>query len=91
MSIFTGIVLYLMIYWVALFAVLPWGNRAPEGDELTVGHAGSAPVNPNLKKKFIATAVVAAILWGIVFALIKMDVIDFYQIARTMSQEDLKP
>ena len=65
MSIFTGIVLYLMIYWVALFAVLPWGNRAPEGDELTVGHAGSAPVNPNLKKKFIATAVVAAILWGI--------------------------
>lgn len=91
MGIFTGIVLYALIYWVALFAVLPWGNRAPEGDELQSGNATSAPVNPRLKQKFIATAVVAAVLWGIVFALIKMDVIDFYQIARTMSQEDLKP
>jgi predicted secreted protein len=91
MSVFTGIILYSLIYWVALFAVLPWGNRAPEGDELQAGNATSAPVDPRLKQKFIATAVVAAILWGIVFALIQMDVIDFYQIARTMSQEDVKP
>jgi predicted secreted protein len=70
--------------------VLPWGNRAPEPDELTVGHAGSAPVNPHIKQKFLITAVVAAVCWCIVFALIKMDLIDFYEIARTMSQEDLK-
>ncbi len=89
MSVFTGIVLYLMIYWTALFAVLPWGVRAPEGDELQAGHASGAPVNPRIKEKFIITALVAAVIWGIVFALIRFEVIDFYGIARHMSEEDL--
>lgn len=89
MSVFTGIVLYLMIYWTALFAILPWGVRAPEGDELQEGHASGAPVNPRIKEKFLVTALVAAMVWGIVFALIHFDVINFYDIARHMSEEDL--
>lgn len=88
MSVFTGIVLYLVIYWLAIFAVLPFGNKAPE--EVAEGHVHSAPENPRLKQKFIATAFVAAMLWLIVFALVKMDVLDFYEIARQMSEEDLK-
>lgn len=87
MSVFTGIILYLMIYWTVLFCVLPWGNRAP--DDLVEGHAGSAPANPRIKQKFMITGVVAAIIWGIVFALIQLGVIDFYDIARHMSEEDL--
>ena len=30
MSVFTGIIVYLLIFWTVLFTVLPWGNRAPE-------------------------------------------------------------
>lgn len=89
MSVFTGIVLYLMIYWTALFAILPWGVRAPEEDELQLGNSTGAPVNPRIKQKFLITAVVAAVIWGIVFALIQYEVIDFYGIARHMSEEDL--
>lgn len=89
MNLFTGIILYLLLFWTSLFAVLPWGNRPPEGEELQSGNAGSAPVNPRIKQKFMATAVVAAILWGIVFALIHFGVIDFYGIARQMSEEDI--
>jgi predicted secreted protein len=87
MNVFTGIILYMMIYWVAIFAVLPFGNKAPEVVE--EGNVHSAPENPHLLGKFIATGIVAAILWLIVFVLIKMDVIDFYDIAKHMSEEDL--
>lgn len=90
MSVFTGIILYLLLFWTSLFAVLPWGNRAPDGDELQLGHAGSAPVNPRIKQKFMITAGLAAILWLVVFTLIHFGVIDFYGIARHMSEEDLR-
>lgn len=87
MSIFTGIILYLMLYWLAIFVVLPWGNQPPEHVE--TGHFTGAPANPRLKQKFIITGFVAAALWVVVFVLIKMDVIDFYEIARRMSEEDV--
>ncbi len=86
MSIFTGIILYLMIYWLAIFAVLPFGNKPVDEPEL--GNATGAPANPRMKQKFLITAMVAAVIWLIVFFLIKFDVIDFYAIARQMTEED---
>ncbi len=86
MTIFTGIIVYLMIFWTALFVVLPWGNRAPEEKE--AGMAGSAPANPRIKQKFLITFVFSTILWGIIFTLIQMEVIDFYEISRQMVKED---
>lgn len=88
MSLFTGFVLYLIIFWVTLFAVLPWGNR-PHG-ETRHGTAGSAPENPRIGRKFLVTAGISAVLWGIVFALIQMDVLDFYDLAAQMAAEDGK-
>lgn len=86
MSIFTGIILYLMIYWLCIFAVLPFGNKPAE--DVLEGNVHSAPANPRMVKKFIATGILAAILWVIVFLLIYFDVIDFYDIARQMAEED---
>lgn len=90
MNLFTGIILYIMIYWLMLFVVLPWGNRPLAESDVEVGNSSSAPANPRLKKKFIATGVVAAVIWLIVFLLIYFDVIDFYEIAKEMRQEDLR-
>ncbi len=86
MTIFTGIIVYLMIFWTTLFVVLPWGNRAPEDKE--EGMAGSAPVNPRIKQKFLVTFGISTIIWAIIFTLIQMQVIDFYEISRQMVQED---
>lgn len=87
MSVFTGIILYIMIYWLMLFAVLPFGNKP--SDDVEMGNASSAPHNPRIKQKFIATAFVAAIVWTIAFLMIYFEVIDFYEIARQMTEEDL--
>ena len=55
-----------------------------------VGNAPSAPANPRLKQKFIATAVVAAIIWIIIEVLIVSDVISFHDAARSLSEEVMR-
>lgn len=86
MSVFTGIIVYLLIFWTVLFTVLPWGNRAPERQ--TEGMAGSAPANPRIKKKFLITFLVSSLIWAIISVLIHIEVIDFYEISRQMVAED---
>jgi predicted secreted protein len=73
----TGIAIYLTLWWTVLFAVLPLGNRtyAEEGLDVPGGGEPGAPVNPNLKKKFITTTWVAAVLWLILFAVIKFGLV----------------
>lgn len=86
MSIFSGIVVYLITFWTVLFAVLPWGNHAQEVPE--GGQAGGAPINPRIKQKFIATALISAVIWVIVFLMVHFEVIHFRDIARAMFEED---
>lgn len=86
MTIFAGIVVYLLVFWTILFTVLPWGNQAPDVPEK--GMAGSAPINPRIKQKFIITALLSAVIWGMIFFLVQSNVIDFYEISREMIAED---
>ena len=75
----TLIVIYLTIWWVVLFAILPIGvqSRADAGLP-NDGSDPGAPVDPKLGRKFLTTtwvsAVVFAILWRVVhFHLIDLD------------------
>ncbi|WP_119678472.1 DUF1467 family protein [Indioceanicola profundi] len=56
----TLIAIYFTIWWIVLFAVLPWGARPPE--EVEPGMASSAPARPMLVKKFIWTTVLTTII-----------------------------
>ncbi len=88
MSIFTGIIVYLMLYWLVLYWVLPWGNTPTGTTE--GGTIASAPKNPRIIKKFIITGCLTAIVWSIVYLLIESGMINFYEMAREMRAEDLK-
>ena len=61
MSWASGIVVYFLIWWVVLFAVLPWGVQVPDQPE--PGHAASAPTRPRLWIKAAVTTVIAGLLW----------------------------
>jgi len=75
MSWFVGIGMYVVLWWIVIFAVLPWGVKpSPEGDP---GHAAGAPANPRLLVKAAITSVVAAVLWVIVYWAVTSDLIDF--------------
>jgi predicted secreted protein len=77
MGIATGIAIYLTIWWTTLFAVLPLGNRtyAESGIEVKDGGDPGAPVNPNLKRKFITTTWVSALIWGVIWLIIRFGLI----------------
>jgi predicted secreted protein len=63
MGWFTGVVLYVLIWWTVLFAVLPVGTRpVAEADQAT-GWRG-APEHPHLGRKVIATTLIAALIWA---------------------------
>jgi predicted secreted protein len=64
MDLFGGIVVYVIVWWLVLFTVLPWGVRPPA--EPGKGHATSAPARPRLLLKFAITTVIATGLWFVV-------------------------
>ena len=74
---FTLGAIYLTIWWTVLFAILPLGvqSHAEAGVDPQGGDPG-APVNPNLKKKFITTTWVSAIVFGILWLVVRMHWID---------------
>lgn len=62
MPVVTGIALYFVIWWIALFAVLPSGTRPVAEADSQSGWRG-APANPQLGKKALITTAVAAVIW----------------------------
>lgn len=62
MAIATGIAVYFVIWWIVLFAVLPWGVTIPDKPE--PGHATSAPEKPQLGRKAVWTTLIAAVIWS---------------------------
>lgn len=69
MTPFTGIAIYLTLWWTVLFAVLPLGvtTHAEAGIDKGDGGDPGAPVDPKLKKKFLTTTWVSAVIWVILF------------------------
>lgn len=79
MSVATGIAAYIIIWWVVLFAVLPWGvqqNKAPKP-----GEDPGAPVRPRMWMKVAATSVIALILWGGLYMANEWNVFSFRDIS----------
>jgi len=65
-SLPTALAIYFIIWWVVLFAVLPWGVRSQEeSGTVSPGTDPGAPSVPKLKQKLVWTTLVS----GVVFAL----------------------
>ena len=62
-----GIAIYGLIWFVVLFMVLPFGVR-PQKDtgHVTPGTAESAPIKPNIMRKFVVTALISALVYGLI-------------------------
>ena len=78
MGIGTSIAVFLTIWWTVLFAVLPLGNKtyAEMGEPVPGGGDPGAPMNPNLRRKFFTTTWVAALLFAVVWLVIRFGLIE---------------
>lgn len=78
MSIFTAIMLFIIIWWVVIFAVLPWGVKRTEEPE--EGHDPGAPERPMLWRKLLITTIISFVLWGILYYLIDNGILVFREL-----------
>jgi predicted secreted protein len=70
MPVFTAVAIFFVIWWVALFVVLPFGVRGQhEIGEIVPGTDPGAPVVPQIGRKLIWTTVVAAVIYGVCYLL----------------------
>ena len=65
MNLVGGLALYFVIWWITLFAVLPFGIRSQEeAGDVVAGTEPGAPVLPGLLKKAIIASLNAAVIFA---------------------------
>lgn len=73
MGIAGSLMVISIAWWLAFFAMLPFGVRSQlEDGEVVPGSERSAPTTPNLRKKAIWAFVIALIAWGLLYWLVEM-------------------
>jgi predicted secreted protein len=82
MSTSTVIAIYFLIWWITLFAVLPWGVRnQEESGDIVPGTDPGAPAVHTLWKKLLWTTIIASIVFAILAAVYKLGLIPFDYLA----------
>lgn len=64
MAVTTAIAIFFLIWWIVLFAVLPWGVRS-QGDDAVPGSDPGAPVLPRILAKLVWTTIVSAVVFAL--------------------------
>jgi predicted secreted protein len=73
--------IYFIVWWLVLFAVLPWGISSQyEAGEIAPGTDPGAPASHGLKAKLVWTTAVSAVLFGLFY---------WAFVTRTVTFEDL--
>jgi predicted secreted protein len=68
MPVTTAIAVFFLIWWVVLFAVLPWGIRSQhESGEIVLGTDPGAPAIPRLFRKLAWTTGVSAVIFAVFY------------------------
>ena len=78
MGITGSIIVYVMIWWVIFFSVLPVGIRS--NNEVYKDKIGGvdpgAPKNPKIGKKFLITTLITTIIFVVIYYLVKIDLLN---------------
>jgi predicted secreted protein len=65
----TALAIYFVLWWVVLFAVLPWGVRSQtDAGEVAPGSDPGAPATPAVGRKLIWTTIVSAAVFALMYA-----------------------
>ena len=81
----TGIVVYLIVWWMVFFTVLPLRVTGQfEDGEIVPGSEPGAPVDPRIGRKMWLAASITAVIWrvyfiGFEFGLVSLDAISAFQ------------
>ena len=90
MAITTAIAIYFLIWWIVLFAVLPWGVRA-QGGEGAPGTDPGAPLAPRLMAKLVWTTLIATAIFAIIATIYVYRLVSLDDLMALMGMPMLSP
>ena len=74
MSITGSIIVYVMIWWIVFFSILPVGiksNKETFRDSIA-GFDPGAPKNPKIGKKFLITTIITSIFFIMIYYIVDL-------------------
>ncbi|MBL6840781.1 MAG: DUF1467 family protein [Pelagibacterales bacterium] len=71
MGIAGSIIIFLLIWWLMLFIVLPLNISDKAEKVIEDGNDTGAPNNPQIFKKFLITTIISIIIWSIMYMFLK--------------------
>jgi len=77
MTLIEALVVYVIIWWLVLFMVLPWGINRVDPDSLLPGQDPGSPAKGRMILKLFVTSGISAILLGIYYLVVLSGVVTF--------------
>ena len=79
MPVSTALATFFLIWWVVLFAVLPWGvhGQHEAGAEIAPGTDPGAPALPMLGRKLLWTTLVTAVIFAGIYIAVAEGLVTF--------------
>jgi predicted secreted protein len=73
-----SIIVYVLIWWIIFFSVLPLGIQANKEKfkERIGGIDPGAPINPRIGKKFLITTIITSIIFIVIYYLVKFNLLN---------------
>jgi len=85
MSLTTALAIYFILWWLTLFAVLPWGVRSQhESGDIAPGTDPGAPTLPRIAAKLLWTTIVSAIVFALLYVVYVYRLITFESVDRLL-------
>ena len=76
----TGLaIIYIMIWWIIFFAILPIDVNRQKTSEI-IGEDPGSPENPKMLKKFVYCTGITTVIFIIIYLLIKFDYLNLRNI-----------
>tara|TARA_B100001741_G_C16529113_1_gene588647 strand:- start:493 stop:747 length:255 start_codon:yes stop_codon:yes gene_type:complete len=78
MGITGSIIVYVMIWWIIFFSVLPIGIQSNKEvfKEKIEGMDPGAPKNPKIAKKFFITTLITTVIFSVIYYLAKAELLN---------------
>ena len=78
MGLTGSIIVYVLIWWVIFFSVLPFGVQSNKEvfKEKIEGIDPGAPKNPKIAKKFLITTIITSIIFLVIYYLVEIDLLN---------------
>ena len=78
MGITGSIIVYVLIWWMIFFSVLPVGiqSNKEKFKEKLEGIDPGAPKNPNMGKKFLITTIITSIIFIVIYYLVRFNLLN---------------